>query len=319
MKKLGIVALVLVAVIIVFGILAAVAGVFTRSWSLRLFSNRSWVTVNQTETLELGNATKLTIEAVDAAITVVPVSEGTTVTAKLTGEVAGNIDIELEAKTSSDGKSLTIITKYDEKFLNFGIISRQLALKVAVPVAFTGDMNVVNVSGKVSADFSAFDELEAVDVLTVSGRIEIANLKAKGLTARSVSGGIELTDCKLDADVSAVTTSGGIELVGCSAENLEARSISGSVNAAGDIQNWLIKTTSGRVTAEPERAPASLDIESISGRVDLQLPEDARFEADFDSVSGNVRNEFGDMTPNNGEFLPVYSIDTTSGAINVEK
>lgn len=140
--------------------------------------------------------------------------------------------------------------------------------------------------------------LERLEVDTVSARISLENLTVEALELDTVSGGLRLRDCRVTDRVRTDTTSGSVkaELTGALRE-WKADSVSGSVElTVPEVQMFDVNTTSGSVKLTAEKAPKDLDVESVSGSVTLHLPSDADFTLDFDTVSGSFSSDLACKT-----------------------
>lgn len=118
------------------------------------------------------------------------------------------------------------------------------------------------------------------------------------------------------------TTSGKIsgEL---SASSLAASTTSGDVALAGSLGETEVETTSGQVSLTLTAAPRELEVDTLSGDVELFLPENSGFTLDFDTVSGyldcafSLLHQKGDYIAGDGAME--LSVETTSGSLRIGK
>ena len=133
---------------------------------------------------------------------------------------------------------------------------------------------------------------ENVEVKTTSGDVIIANVQGD-LAWSSTSGGLDLANLVGDLDLH--TTSGevsGQEING----DIKASSVSGDLVFL-DSQGGLsyLHTTSGKIRAELkviDKDASGMSLSTTSGDITLYLPEDASFDLDISTVSGEINTGF---------------------------
>lgn len=167
--------------------------------------------------------------------------------------------------------------------------------------------------------------LESLEVDTVSARVNLEELKMENLELDTVSGAVRLRDCQVSDRARVDTTSGSVKaaLTGALRE-WKADTVSGSVELiVPEVKVFDVNTTSGSVSLTAESAPKDLDVDSVSGSVTLCLPADGDFTLDFDTVSGSFSSDLAFKTEGSrrifGRGTGDYSIDTTSGSVNIEE
>ncbi len=131
-----------------------------------------------------------------------------------------------------------------------------------------------------------------VEVKTTSGDVVLGNVQGD-LAWSSTSGDLDLA--KLVGDLDLHTTSGevsGQEING----DIKASSVSGDL-AFRDSQGGLsyLHTTSGDIRAELkviDKDVSDMSLSTVSGDITLYLPEDASFDLDVSTVSGEINTGF---------------------------
>ena len=72
-----------------------------------------------------------------------------------------------------------------------------------------------------------------------------------------------------------------------------------------------------------EKAPTSIEAETVSGEIILYLPEDTGFTAELDSVSGEFKCDFEVSEKKDryqsGDSSNYYEFDTVSGDVRIKK
>ena len=130
--------------------------------------------------------------------------------------------------------------------------------------------------------------------------------------------GLSTEELKLDS------TSGPITASGLCCDQIIASTVSGSIILEGTAEELKLDTTSGRCQAELDERVREIELDSVSGELELILPESLGFEAEVDTVSGSFRSDIpttasskGVYTCGNGECG--ISVDTVSGSITIQK
>lgn len=140
-----------------------------------------------------------------------------------------------------------------------------------------------------------------MSVATVSGDVTGAGLRGT-ITVRTVSGEVDLRD--VSGSVSVNTVSGEIGASALRVENLSVRTVSGDLFAdVEDHTSVSAHTVSGDVTLRVDRADASVDVNSMSGRIDCGL--------DLEEMSAPKRRLFG----RTGTGMRSISVRTMSGDV----
>lgn len=178
--------------------------------------------------------------------------------------------------------------QYQKKWVFFGL---------GVNTSFSRKDLVITVPRDWSCDSLSID--------SVSAAVDVTDQAADGIDLENVSGRCTFTDCTAK-EVSATTVSGNVSFIG-SAEDFEFETVSGDCS----------------ITALAGRLPEDVQMDSVSGDLELTLPEDTGFTASLDSVSGDISTEFpttvahGDHTHGDGSCR--INADTVSGDIIIRK
>lgn len=157
-----------------------------------------------------------------------------------------------------------------------------------------------------------------IDVQSVSGKSRI-NAQTPMLKVDSVSGGVELAGHADQADLQ--TVSGDI-LAPTLGGEVKLQTVSGRIQASGGPWRRLsLSTVSGDVLLAGRLAiDGDIDIDSMSGDVQLQLPADTSSTLRGSSFSGDLRSDFG--TAQKKRHGPGSSLDVRlgdgRGRINIE-
>ncbi len=182
-----------------------------------------------------------------------------------------------------------------------------------------------------SAGITASDVTGTIQAESVDGSISVTGAP-KEVELETVSGRITVTGVTTRTKADAVN--GGVTLTNVRGE-IEATSINGRVRATGCVlSRGHFETVSGGLEIEGELAGkgGNVDLESVSGNIELTLPASAAADFSVSTFSGSIHNELGpegkrtsrytseqDLQFSTGGGGTAISIKTLSGAIALHK
>lgn len=145
----------------------------------------------------------------------------------------------------------------------------------------------------------------------------------KELSVESISAPIQienLTGTELDVD----TVSGVMELKDIRSDKLSLSTISAKITCFGAAHEISLETTSGNCALELTERPEKIDLDSVSGDLELFLPKTAGFTLRQDTVSGKFRSDFDYTCPSESRYVSgdgscAISADTVSGNVNIRQ
>ena len=188
-----------------------------------------------------------------------------------------------------------------------------LARLVAVE-SFSGDLELTDVRAR-----------DALTARTVSGRIDIEEVRTPRLEVKSFSGAVALRgrsrgDSKVETVSGAVTFDGVLaadDIEKVRAPRLEVKSFSGAVALRGRSRgDSKVETVSGAVTFDGVlAADARLGIRSHSGSILLTVPDGSGFELEAESFSGSLRSDLPVLAGRGGPTRPATVLGAGSRAI----
>ena len=153
------------------------------------------------------------------------------------------------------------------------------------------------------------DYKECITVDTVSADVDISNLDINNIQCKTVSGDLRIETLGSD-NLTLNTTSGNINILDISG-NLKADTVSGDVNVEYKVFNQ------------------DIDIKTISGKVKIDLPQNAEFYLKTNTVSGEVAVKFPITIINSNTINQLEGtvgkednkimVDTVSGDIYLDK
>lgn len=164
--------------------------------------------------------------------------------------------------------------------------------------SFRGTIVVSDVKGTVRAEnvdgnISVSGAMREVDVETVNGSVDVS------APARRVHAG---------------SVNGSVTVKGASGE-LEASTVNGSLLVSGGtFSRAHLETVNGGVRFEGDLAPhAVLDLESVSGTVELALPATVAADFTVSTFSGTVENQLGPPAERVSEYTSEKELSFTTG------
>jgi len=179
------------------------------------------------------------------------------------------------------------------------------------------DIEVTGVTGTVEAE-------------TVEGGITHSGA-AKEVSLQSVMGTVEVNGSS--GRIHAETVNGAV-VIRKSSGHVEASTVNGKlVVGDGPFEHVALESVAGPVTFEADLAPqARLDIEAVSGSVEVFVPADIKADFAVSSFSGAIESELGVGTVEQESFLPAkelnfstgsggarISVETLSGSVHIRK
>ena len=145
--------------------------------------------------------------------------------------------------------------------------------------------------------------LNEIEVDTVSAAVEISGGTAIELNLESTSGNF---------------------LVNGSFGKVSAETISGEVTLEGSFASIEVDTTSGNLTVEESGTLAKLDVETVSGDVELSLPATAAFDLRYETASGELDSGGFALKQTSGENYTAggggnrFEVETVSGDLTLK-
>lgn len=160
---------------------------------------------------------------------------------------------------------------------------------------------------------------------TLSKNLKITvprNYRCDYLTVNSASGSLKVQNLTVD-DVVISGASGKSHFDSCHVKNLNLNTASGDIHFSGTLETLDCNAASASVYAVLDNVPESISVESMSGKLDLTLPEDAGFSASMGSMTGKFQSEFSTVSHNGthicGDGRCSISMEGVSGNVILRK
>ena len=238
-----------------------------------------------TRTLKVGRNGSLTLSNLSGDIVVRGVAGDEIHIEAVKRAGSGNARRQLESteiQVTQTGDRVRVHTRYPE---NGGHVS--VDYDVSLPEGTS--VTLSSVSGDI--------ELEGVEgetqIESVSGEVKV-NRAGRLVRAKSVSGDVTVDAASSRAELEISSVSGDVRVNGVTATSLEVGSVSGDVlvgEATSD--RATLKSVSGDIRYSGPFAPSGrYEFKSHSGDVRIVISNDAGFELDAKTFSGEIESEF---------------------------
>lgn len=160
---------------------------------------------------------------------------------------------------------------------------------------------------------------DVLRVSTASGDMELS-CAAKQIELNSASGSMALLASGSCESLAAHSASGRIKTELDSVEMLKCGSASGSIEIDAAAADFVYaESTSGKIVLALDKLAHEGKVDSTSGKMTLQLPQDAGFTAKIRSNSGELHSDFAMKYDGEsyvcGDGRTMLTIETTSGDI----
>jgi hypothetical protein len=253
--------------------------------------------VDQARSLPSEGVQSIGIEVVSSDVTVTESADGR-VNAHLYGTVSANRNTA-QPELIAESRGGTMSIRVDHKSVNalMGWYRSDMKLEVAIPKGYRGALVIHGVSADIA--LPAGRTFTVVEVTTVSGDIDLGAFAADSFRSHTVSGDLKAPSVSAKS-VDLGSTSGEMTVGGLRGD-LTARTISGDLELAWTVFSGSIdvSTTSGSVMLDiPAGSGFRLDAGSTSGRITSDHPVTVRGSASGPgrhSLSGDVGSGAGSV------------------------
>ena len=304
-KKIIKISLLLVVISLGFSLLAAkIHGRSIFEQNKEMSTSRGKGSIDETKEFNINSINKVFIDTVSSDVNIF-LSKDNSIKVHFHG-TASEMSKAPKLETSQNGDKLEISIKYPNQIMSILNFSLDAKLDVYIPESYKKSMSIETVSGDVSIDTLEADSFKSS---TTSGDVNINFIKANITNFDSVSGTINIKEL-FSKNSGFSTTSGDVKVEAITGD-IKADSVSGSIKA-------LYKEFNNDIYAE-----------TVSGDVELSLPEASEFKIDFSTTSGDLDNDFPIVitgkvdkrdvkgTVGNGE--KTIKIETVSGDADISK
>lgn len=167
-----------------------------------------------------------------------------------------------------------------------GFMNKSKSLKVELPKKLKLSELEIGAASS-SIDLSGIYVEDKISLNSTSGTIKAEDLRAPEISLSNISGDIDAKNL-LTNQGKFQSVSGGIKIRDLTGKDVSANSVSGNVELMGNFEAINAGSVSGSITAITGILPEKTDLEAISGKISLSLPENDGFLLDDDSIVGDL-------------------------------
>jgi DUF4097 and DUF4098 domain-containing protein YvlB len=121
------------------------------------------------------------------------------------------------------------------------------------------------------------------------------------LNIDTASANIQVNDLQIqDADFD--SASGTCTLTNCNVDNISVDTASGDVDFTGTFNTIELSAASAKCSLVLSNVPRQIDVDTMSGDLDITLPSDCGFTVEVDGISGDFSSDFP-TTKSNGSYF----------------
>ena len=240
--------------------------------------------------IQADDVNQVTVVNVAGRITVTGV-EGRDVVVEATKRGDADARDEVEVEITERGNRIEIRTRYPRN--SRGRVSVEFDIQVPRDLevsakSVSGDIVLDGINGVVRGE-------------TVSGDVEATSL-AELRRAQSVSGDVVLTGASSGDAMEVKSVSGRIQATAARARRIEFSTVSGDITLENvESSDTTLRSTSGRLEYSGTLAPdGRYDLQSHSGEIRLRVPTPSGFDVEASSYSGTIESEFAITTQGAG-------------------
>ncbi len=195
-----------------------------------------------------------------------------------------------EDHTKMETEGNTLYVKKNEGMnvtFTLGFLTGSERIEIYLPEAFSGSVTVTASSGNITSDPAwSFREFYAS---VKSGNITCEAIEAEKITAETSSGNIFFGMAQGERTV---TASSGNIVVSSGAGNTYVSVSSGNIKVEGASGSFKASAHSGNIEAELISLGETVEAETSSGNIRLNIPKDSSFSYEANAGSGSIDTDF---------------------------
>jgi len=185
-------------------------------------------------------------------------------------------------------------------------------LEVFVPQSLSknlADLTINSTSGSIEA---AGFETSSLSISTVSASIKISDIVSSDITAGTTSGSINAASLRAGR-LNASSVSGAINISDANVPTVDVSTTSGAISLAGTLDVINTSTISGGVSIRSSTVPGRIDSSSVSGGVNVYIPNEGEITVSHSAVSGRFSSDVPVIMQSNAN----YNFSSVSGSTNI--
>lgn len=214
--------------------------------------------------------------------------------------ISGKVNIVVTDDDKVSAKETDVDDEADE--LRYRVVDGKLMIKFKKPERFTFDESLKKtLTLYIPKDMA--EDMKYMNISCVSANCSMMDVNVDEFVVEMVSGDIYVENANID--------------------KVDVQSVSGSTKIEGTIGELNAESVSGKIEITSNEQLSKIDMESVSGKMIVNMPEGDGFTAEMDSVSGKLSIGFlvtskGDKRIN-GDGSAEYNFESISGTIELNK
>lgn len=169
------------------------------------------------------------------------------------------------------------------------------------------DLNYIGIHSDLSKDLVITVPMdwvcEELDIDTAAATVEVSDMTLNNVDFDGASGICTFTNCTVG--------------------NMELDTASGDVRFTGKLDSLKCNAMSANCEITVNNVPKRIDLESMSGDLDITLPEDCGFTVSMDGMSSDFSSDFQTTTTNghyvHGDGSCRINVEAMSGDVTIRK
>jgi len=196
----------------------------------------------------------------------------------------------------------------------FGIINMpRKNLEVLVPHGLSEDLRNLSVSTTSGSVYTRDFNATTFNVSSVSATVDVSGIVSNTIDISTTSGTITATSVRAGR-LNAGSVSGAVDISEAYVTALDISTTSGRTIAEGEFERVDVSTVSGNTTIRSRVVPAAMDISSVSGAMDIYIPNLGEIAVNHSAVSGRFSSAIPVIMQGRAA---AYSFSSVSGNTNI--
>ncbi len=159
---------------------------------------------------------------------------------------------------------------------------------------------------------------KSLTIHTISDEINIGGIDSENINIDAASSDVLASGIKTNF-LSIDTVSGNIDGNNVTIKDMKLDTASGEIELSGYILGAKVNSVSGDIGIQSDIMLTSFSSDSVSGEVDITIPENDGFMVDFDSVSGDLESQFNMSNKQYKNGGPIFKTHSVSGDVTINK
>ena len=265
------------------------------------FDNRYSEAVNTTD------LHSIRIDWVAGEVTVIPHDGNDIQITESAQRLLGNDE---QMRISTDDGTLSI--RFRERG-NVMINMPRKNLEVLVPHGLSEDLRTLSISTTSGSIYTRDFNATTFNISSVSATVDVSDIVSNTIDIGTTSGAITATSVRAGR-LDAGSVSGAVDISEAYVTAVDISTTSGRTIAEGEFERVDVSTVSGNTTIRSAIVPAAMDIGSVSGAMDIYIPNPGEITVNHSAVSGRFSSAIPVIMQGR---TAAYNFSSVSGNTNI--